>query len=85
LQTTARIQKNTAVQEFQEQNYEKALKIFHFALLLHPEDSSKASFKRSVESHQASAYFKLKKYEKALEVGESSHESNPSYKSTVCA
>ena len=84
LQDSARSQKDVAIKEFQQQHYEKSIKIFRLALMLHPEDGSAwMKFKRSVESHQATAYFKLKRYEEALEVGETSYGSNPSYKFTV--
>lgn len=83
LQGSAHDQKEAALQLFQQHNYEEALKLFKLALLLHPEDSSALKFRRSVESHQAAAYFKLRQYRKALEVGETSYRSNSSLKSTV--
>ena len=84
MQASALSQKDVAIKEFQQQHYEKSIKIFRLALMLHPEDGSAwMKFKRSVESHQATACFKLKRYEKALEVGKASYESNPSYKLTV--
>ena len=83
LQTSAHSQKEAALEQFEEHNYEEALKLLKLALLLHPKDSSGLKFRRFVESHQAAAYFKLKKYGKALEVGETSYWSNSSQKSTV--
>ena len=45
--------------------------------MLHPTRSSNwVKFKRSIESHQATAYFKLRKYVDALEIGEQSYMSN---------
>ena len=83
LQASAQTQKDIAINELQQRCYEKSLKSFNLALLLHPEDRSSANFKRSVKSHQAAAYFNLKKYRKALEVGEDSYKSNPLHKFTV--
>ena len=83
LQASAQTQKATAINELQQHYYEKSLKSFNLALLLHPEDRSSANFKRSVKSHQVVAYFNLKKYREALEVGEQSYKSNPSLKFTV--
>jgi len=40
-------------------------------------------FKRSVESHQAAAYFNLKNYIKAVELGEESYKTNTSYRLKV--
>ncbi|KAM7440313.1 Stress-induced-phosphoprotein 1 [Porites harrisoni] len=80
--TSAHSQKEAALEQFEEHNYEQALKLLKLALLLHPKDSSGLKFRRFVESHQAAAYFKLKKYRKALEVGETSYWSNSSQKST---
>ena len=71
------------MEEFKRHSYEKAVKLFQLCLLLHPEDGSGVKFRRSVQSHQATAYFKLKNYRKALEVGEKSHNANPTFKSKV--
>ena len=71
------------MEEFKRHSYEKAVKLFQLCLLLHPEDGSGVKFRRSVQSHQATAYFKLKNYRKALEVGEKSYNSNPTFKSKV--
>lgn len=68
---------------FKSKNYERSIKDFILALLLHPEDGSKTKFKRSVESHQANAYFHLKNYKKAVELGEESYKTNSSYRSKV--
>ena len=64
-------------------NYEGSIKHLNLALWLHPEDGSKKKFKRLVESHQAAAYFKLKNYKKAVELGEESYKTNTSYRSKV--
>ena len=71
------------MEEFKRHSYEKAVKLFQLCLLLHPEDGSGVKFRRSVQSHQATAYFKLKNYRKALDVGEKSYNSNPTFKSKV--
>ncbi|XP_015773456.1 PREDICTED: uncharacterized protein LOC107351677 [Acropora digitifera] len=71
-------EKNKAFEEFKQRNYEKSLKLFRLALLLHPaqNNSSWVKIKRSIESHQADASFKLQKYTQALEFGEQSYQSN---------
>ncbi|XP_068702489.1 TPR and ankyrin repeat-containing protein 1-like [Montipora foliosa] len=74
---TACAQKESAFEEFNGRRYEKSLRLFRLALMLHPTSGSKwIKFKRSIESHQATAYFKLRKYVEALEVGEKSYLSN---------
>ena len=83
MQASAQKQKDEAMEEFKRHSYEKAVKLFQLCLLLHPEDGSGVKFRRSVQSHQATAYFKLKNYRKALEVGEKSYNSNPTFKSKV--
>ena len=83
MQASAQKQKDEAMEEFRRHSYEKAVKLFQLCLLLHPEDGSGVKFRRSVQSHQATAYFKLKNYRKALEVGEKSYNSNPTFKSKV--
>ena len=83
MQASAQKQKDEAMEEFRRHSYKKAVKLFQLCLLLHPEDGSGVKFRRSVQSHQATAYFKLKNYRKALEVGEKSYNSNPTFKSKV--
>ena len=83
MQASAQKQKDEAMEEFKRHSYEKAVKLFQLCLLFHPEDGSGVKFRRSVQSHQATAYFKLKNYRKALEVGEKSYNSNPTFKSKV--
>ena len=83
MQASAQKQKDEAMEEFKRHSYEKAVKLFQLCLLLHPNDGSGVKFRRSVQSHQATAYFKLKNYRKALEVGEKSYNSNPTFKSKV--
>ena len=68
---------------FKSKIYERSIKNFELALLLHPEDSSKMKFKRSVESHQATAYFELRQYKRAVEIGQESYKSSPLYRSKV--
>ena len=75
--------KDSAIRNMQNQNYQWAIKSFIFALLLHPDDGSKMKFKRSVESHLANAYFKIKQYNKAVDVGKESYKSNPNFRSKV--
>ena len=75
--------KDSAIRNMQSQNYQWAIKSFIFALLLHPDDGSKMTFKRSVESHLASVYFKVKQYKKAVDVGKESYKSNPNFRSKV--
>lgn len=67
------------MEKFRRHSYEKAVELFQLCLLFHPDDSSGVKFRRSVQSHQATAYFHLKNYRKALEVGES----NSTFKSKV--
>ncbi|XP_044176625.1 uncharacterized protein LOC114955374 [Acropora millepora] len=70
-------EKEKAFEEFKQRNYEKSLRLFRLALLLHPQSNSRwMKFKRSVESHQADASFKLQRYNQALEIGEQSYQSN---------
>jgi len=71
------MQKDLAIEEFKKQNYERSLRLFGVALLLHPEDDSYANFKRSVESHRAAVYFSMKQYELALQLGEEFYRLNP--------
>ena len=76
-QEAALTQKEKAFEEFKQKNYERSLTLFHLALLLHPQGNSNwMKFKRSIESHQADASFKLQRYVQALEIGEQSHHSN---------
>lgn len=82
---SALLQKDFAIKEFQQKHYEKSMKLLCLALMLHPQKGSDwVKFKRSVESHQAAAYFNMKRYREALHVGEGSHQENPSEKLTVC-
>ncbi|XP_022794046.1 uncharacterized protein LOC111332849 isoform X2 [Stylophora pistillata] len=74
--------KENAIRNMKSHNYPRAIRDFNFALLLHPDDGSKREFKRSVKSHQADAYFKLKQYQKAIEVGEESYKSYPDFRSS---
>jgi len=83
LHTSAQKQTTEAREKFRRHSYKRAVTLFQLCLLLHPEDDSGVRFRRSVQSHQATAYFKLKKYRKALEVGEKSYNSNPTFKSKV--
>ena len=70
-------QKQKAFEEFKQRRYEKSLRLFRLALMLHPTGSSNwVKFKRSNKSHQATAYFKLQKYVEALEIGEQSYMSD---------
>ena len=71
------------MEKFRRHSYDKAVELFQLCLLFHPDDSSGVKFRRSVQSHQATAYFHLNKYRKALEVGEKSYNSNPTFKSRV--
>ena len=82
-QTVAQERKDFAITIFKGRNYEGSIKHLNLALWLHPEDGSEAKFKRSVESHQATAYFKLKNYKKAVELGEESYKTNTSFRSKV--
>ena len=77
-QKAAFTEKKKAFEEFKQRNYEKSLRLFRLALLLHPaqNNSSWVKIKRSIESHQADASFKLQKYTQALEFGEQSYQSN---------
>ena len=76
-QEAALTQKEKAFEEFKHKNYERSLTLFHLALLLHPRGNSNwMKFKRSIESHQADASFKLQRYVQALEIGEQSYQSN---------
>ena len=76
-QEAALTQKEKAFEEFKHKNYERSLTLFHLALLLHPQGNSNwMKFKRSIESHQADASFKLQRYVQALEIGEQSYQSN---------
>lgn len=79
----AQERKGIAITNMQNQKYQRSIKDFHFALLLHPDDGSKMKFKRSVESHLANVYFKLKQYNKAVQLGEESYKSNSYYRSKV--
>ncbi|KAJ7371751.1 hypothetical protein OS493_023089 [Desmophyllum pertusum] len=80
--SVAQQRKDIAFASFQKQDYIRSIKDFNLAILLHPEDGSKMKkFNRSVQSHQATAYFKLNLYKKAVELGEESLKSNPSYRS----
>ena len=83
LQASAQQQKEEAMEKFRRHSYDKAVELFQLCLLFHPDDSSGVKFRRSVQSHQATAYFHLNKYSKALEVGEKSYNSNPTFKSKV--
>ncbi|XP_068717953.1 TPR and ankyrin repeat-containing protein 1-like [Montipora capricornis] len=70
-------QKQKAFEEFKQRRYEKSLRLFRLALMLHPTGSSNwVKFKRSNKSNQATAYFKLQKYVEALEIGEQSYMSD---------
>ena len=71
------------MEKFRRHSYDKAVELFQLCLLFHPDDSSGVKFRRSVQSHQATAYFHLNKYRNALEVGEKSYNSNPTFKSKV--
>ena len=76
-QEAALTQKEKAFEEFKQKNYERSLTLFHLALLLHPQGNSNwMKFKRSIESHQADASFKLQRYVQALKIGEQSYQSN---------
>ena len=71
------------MEKFRRHSYEKAVELFQLCLLFHPDDSSGVKFRHSVQSDQATAYFHLNNYRKALEVGEKSYNSNPTFKSKV--
>jgi len=76
-QEAALTQKEKAFEEFKQKNHERSLTLFHLALLLHPQGNSNwMKFKRSIESHQADASFKLQRYVQALKIGEQSYQSN---------
>ncbi|KAJ7371766.1 TPR and ankyrin repeat-containing protein 1 [Desmophyllum pertusum] len=79
--SAAQQRKDIAFASFQKKDYIRSIKDFNLAILLHPEDGSKMKFNRSVQSHQATAYFKLNLYKKAVELGEESFKSNPFYRS----
>ena len=83
LQTVAQQRKDYAIAIFKTKNYERSIKELDLSLLLHPEDSWITKFKRSVESHQATAYFHLENYKKAVDLGEESYRTNTSYRSKV--